>query len=168
MHPIPHDSGSPGVPGLFLESVHSPEVHERQAPGLVHLLSGAVYPLHYTFARRWLDREANGEFDAFMLSWVGNIDPDDFYYAQHHTGANFNFQGYSNSEVDSLLDQARVETDQAARKDLYDQAAKIIVDEASYIYLYNPDNINAWRNEVGGYMTRGDKAVRFVETTLSQ
>jgi peptide/nickel transport system substrate-binding protein len=116
----------------------------------------------------WLDREANGEFDAFMLSWVGNIDPDDFYYAQHHTGANFNFQGYSNSEVDSLLDQARVETDQAARKDLYDQAAKIIVDEASYIYLYNPDNINAWRNEVGGYMTRGDKAVRFVETTLSQ
>ena len=116
----------------------------------------------------WLDRESKGDFDAFMLSWVGNIDPDDFYYAQHHTGGNFNFQGYSNTEVDTLLDEARIETDQAARKELYDQAAKIIVDEASYIYLYNPDNINAWRNEVSGYEVRGDKAVRFLETTLNQ
>jgi peptide/nickel transport system substrate-binding protein len=114
----------------------------------------------------WLDKEGKGEFDAFMLSWIGNIDPDDFYYAQHHSGGGFNFQGYSNPEVDRLLDAARVETDQAARKDLYDQAAKIIVDEASYIYLYNPDNINAWRDEVKGYSTRGDNAVRFVETTL--
>lgn len=114
----------------------------------------------------WLDMQGNGEFDAFMLSWIGNIDPDDFYYAQHHSEGGFNFQGYSNSEVDDLLDRARVETDQAARKDLYDQAAEMIVDDASYIYLYNPDNINAWREEVGGYMTRGDNAVRFEEATL--
>jgi peptide/nickel transport system substrate-binding protein len=114
----------------------------------------------------WLDLEGNGEFDAFMLSWLGNIDPDDFYYAQHHSDGGFNFQGYSNSEVDQLLDDARVETDQAARKALYDQAAQIIVDEASYIYLYNPDNINAWRDNVSGYATRGDNAVRFVETSL--
>lgn len=115
----------------------------------------------------WLDLEGSGEFDAFMLSWIGNIDPDDFYYAQHHSDGGFNFQGYSNTEVDQLLDAARVETDQAARKALYDQAAKIIVDEASYIYLYNPDNLNAWRDEVGGYATRGDNAIRFVETTLN-
>lgn len=115
----------------------------------------------------WLDLEGSGEFDAFMLSWIGNIDPDDFYYAQHHSTGGFNFQGYSNAEVDQLLDGARVETDQAARKALYDQAAKLIVDEASYIYLYNPDNINAWRDEVGGYSTRGDNAIRFEETTLN-
>jgi peptide/nickel transport system substrate-binding protein len=115
----------------------------------------------------WLDLEGSGEFDAFMLSWIGNIDPDDFYYAQHHSAGGFNFQFYSNTEVDQLLDDARVETDQAARKALYDQAAKIIVDEASYIYLYNPDNINAWRDEVGGYATRGDNAIRFEETTLN-
>lgn len=114
----------------------------------------------------WLDMQGNGEFDAFMLSWIGNIDPDDFYYAQHHSGGGFNFQGYSNAEVDRLLDAARVETDQDARKALYDQAARIIVDEASYTYLYNPDNINAWRDEVMGYATRGDNAVRFVETSL--
>ncbi len=106
----------------------------------------------------WLDREGNGEFDAFMLSWIGNIDPDDFYYAQHHSGGNFNFQGYANPEVDSLLDAARVETDQDARKALYDQAAEMIVDDASYIYLYNPENIQAWGPQVEGFAVRGDNA----------
>lgn len=115
----------------------------------------------------WLDMQGQGEFDAFMLSWVGNIDPDEFYYAQHHTDGTFNFQGYSNPALDELLDAARVEVDEDARKDLYDQAATIIVDEASYIYLYNPDSIDAWNPNVNDYQTRGDNAVRFVETWLS-
>lgn len=114
----------------------------------------------------WLERQGNSDFDAFMLSWVGNIDPDDFYYAQHHSDGGFNFQGFSNAEVDQLLDDARVETDQAARKTLYDQAAQLIVDEASYIYLYNPENVQAWSPELSGYQVRGDNAVRFVEATL--
>jgi peptide/nickel transport system substrate-binding protein len=116
----------------------------------------------------WLDEEGSGNFDAFMLSWIGNIDPDDFYYAQHHTGANFNFQGYSNPDVDELLDAARVETDPSARKALYDDAAAMIVDDASYIYLYNPENINAWGPQVQGYMVRGDNAVRFETTWLER
>jgi peptide/nickel transport system substrate-binding protein len=114
----------------------------------------------------WLERQGNGEFDAFMLSWIGNIDPDEFYYAQHHSTGNFNFQGYSNPDVDALLDAARIETDQAARKGLYDQAAALIVDEASYIYLYNPQNVQAWTPSVSGFNVRGDNAVRFVETQL--
>lgn len=116
----------------------------------------------------WLDRQGQGDFDAFMLSWIGNIDPDDFYYAQHHSGGSFNFQGYANPDVDALLDAARVETDPDARKALYDQAAEMIVDDASYIYLYNPENIGAWAPHVEGYGVRGDNAVRFVETRLNR
>jgi peptide/nickel transport system substrate-binding protein len=115
----------------------------------------------------WLDRQGQGDFDAFMLSWIGNIDPDDFYYAQHHSEGTFNFQGYSNAEVDALLDEARVETDQDARKALYDEAAQLIVDDASYIYLYNPENTQAWGPQVEGYEVRGDNAIRFVETRLA-
>lgn len=115
----------------------------------------------------WLDRQGAGDFDAFMLSWIGNIDPDDFYYAQHHSEGTFNFQGYSNPDVDALLDEARVETDQDARKALYDEATRLIVDEASYIYLYNPENIQAWGPQVTGYEVRGDNAIRFVETQLA-
>lgn len=115
----------------------------------------------------WLDLQGQGEFDAFMLSWIGNIDPDEFYYAQHRTDGTFNFQGYSNPEVDEILDAARVEADQDTRKELYDQAATIIVDDASYIYLYNPLSVDAWSNSVSGYTTRPDSAVRFVDTTVS-
>jgi peptide/nickel transport system substrate-binding protein len=116
----------------------------------------------------WLADEADGNFDAFMLSWIGNIDPDDFYYAQHHSTGGFNFQGYANPDVDALLDAARVESDQNARKALYDEAAEMIINDASYIYLYNPDNISAWGPDVSGYSVRGDNAVRFEETQLSQ
>ncbi len=83
----------------------------------------------------WLDRQGEGDFDAFMWSWIGNLDPFGFYHAQHVCDGTFNFQGYCNEEVDSLLNQAAIETDQDARKTLYDQAAEMIVDDASYIYL---------------------------------
>lgn len=116
----------------------------------------------------WLDRQGQGDFDAFMLSWIGNIDPDDYYYAQHHSEGSFNFQGYSNPSVDQLLDDARVETDRDARKALYDEAVQMIVDDASYIYLYNPENIGAWAPHVEGYNVRGDNAVRFLEARLNR
>ncbi|MBV8965003.1 MAG: ABC transporter substrate-binding protein, partial [Mycobacteriaceae bacterium] len=40
----------------------------------------------------WLDEQNNGKFDMLMMGWLGNIDPDDFYYTQHHTGGKSNAQ----------------------------------------------------------------------------
>ncbi|OBG93003.1 ABC transporter substrate-binding protein, partial [Mycobacterium sp. E136] len=86
----------------------------------------------------WLDEQNSGHFDMLMMGWLGNIDPDDFYYAQHHTNGTSNAQKFSNPEVDRLLDAGRVETNRQARFDDYRRAATIIADEVSYIYLYNP------------------------------
>ena len=116
----------------------------------------------------WLDEQNSGNFDMLMMGWLGNLDPDDFYYAQHHSDGGFNAQGYSNPAVDALLDAARVETDEAARYELYAEAATMIADEASYIYLYNPDVVQAWSSSVGGYEVRGDAAIRFRDVTLNQ
>ncbi|MGY2002773.1 ABC transporter substrate-binding protein [Blastococcus sp. SYSU DS1024] len=109
----------------------------------------------------WLDRQSQGDFDAFMLGWLGNIDPFDFYHAQHITDGSSNYQGYSNPQVDELLTQAATETDQDARKELYDQAATLIVDDVSYLYLYNPDVVQAWAPGLSGYEIRADKAINF-------
>jgi peptide/nickel transport system substrate-binding protein len=114
----------------------------------------------------WLDREDKGQFDSFMLSWLGNIDPADFYEQQHITGGSSNYQGYSNPQVDQLLTQASTEVDQDARKDLYDQAAKMIVDDVSYLYLYNPDVVQAWAPGLKGYTIRADRAINFEEVQL--
>jgi peptide/nickel transport system substrate-binding protein len=102
-----------------------------------------------------------------MMGWLGNIDPDDFYYAQHHTGGASNAQKYSNPTVDKLLDAARVETDQSTRKKDYEKAAKIIADQASYIYLYNPAVLQAWSPKLHGYTVRADRAIRFKDGWLS-
>jgi peptide/nickel transport system substrate-binding protein len=109
----------------------------------------------------WLDRQAQGDFDAFMLGWLGNVDPFDYYHAQHITDGGSNYQGYSNPQVDQLLTQAATETDEDARKELYDQAATLIVDDVSYLYLYNPDVVQAWVPGLTGYEIRADKATNF-------
>ena len=69
----------------------------------------------------WLDEQNTGNFDMLMMGWLGNIDPDDFYYAQHHTDGTSNAQKFSNPEVDRLLDAGRIETNREARGGLYNR-----------------------------------------------
>jgi peptide/nickel transport system substrate-binding protein len=114
----------------------------------------------------WLDREDKGQFDAFMLSWLGNIDPADFYEQQHITNGSSNYQGYSNPKVDQLLTQAATEVDQDKRKELYDEASRMIVDDVSYLYLYNPDVVQAWTPGLKGYQIRADRAINFENVEL--
>jgi peptide/nickel transport system substrate-binding protein len=114
----------------------------------------------------WLDRQGAGDFDAFMLGWLGNLDPAAYYQEQHQTDGPNNYQGYSNPQVDQLLQAGATETDQAARKQIYDQAAQIIVDDVSYLYLYNPDVVQAWAPGLAGYQIRADKAINFESVEL--
>ncbi len=117
---------------------------------------------------QWLQEEGKGNYDTYVCSWNGLVDPYDFFYAQHHTGQVFNFTGYSNPAVDKLLDEGNVTQDFAKRKAIYQQVNKMIVDDAPYIYLYNPANIQAFRNYVKGYAARPDQAVQFVNTWLDK
>jgi peptide/nickel transport system substrate-binding protein len=114
----------------------------------------------------WLQEEGAGNFDLYVLGWIGNLDPDDYFYAQHHTGEVFNFTGYSNPEVDSLLDQGRQATDPEKRFEIYKQVQDLIINDAPYIYLYIPKVVQAWQPSVQGYVTRSDEAVRFVDTFI--
>ncbi len=114
----------------------------------------------------WLDRQGAGDFDAFMLGWLGNLDPAAYYEEQHQTDGPNNYQGYSNPQVDQLLQAGATETDEDARKQIYDQAAQIIVDDVSYLYLYNPDVVQAWVPGLSGYRIRADKAINFEDVEL--
>jgi peptide/nickel transport system substrate-binding protein len=115
----------------------------------------------------WLDEQNTGNFDMLMMGWLGNIDPDDFYYAQHHTDGSSNAQKFSNPDVDRLLDAGRVEVNREARQQDYAKAATIIADQVSYIYLYNPSVIQAWATNLSGYEARRDGAIRFRTASLT-
>jgi peptide/nickel transport system substrate-binding protein len=87
----------------------------------------------------------SGAFQLYSLRWIGgNEDPDIFEYAFHSNrfppkGANRGF--YSNPRVDSLIDQARREIDQNARKKLYDEVQQILARDVPYINLWYFDNV---------------------------
>ncbi len=117
---------------------------------------------------QWLEEEGAGNYDTYVCSWNVLVDPDDFFYAQHKTGEVFNFTGYSNAKVDELLDQGRQTQGFDARYPIYQQINKMIVDDAPYIYLYNPDQINAYRDYVKGFAARSDQAIRFVSAWLDK
>jgi peptide/nickel transport system substrate-binding protein len=152
-------------------SVMVPE-SEQQAVTIAEVVSAQLADIGVTMTPEpvetgiFLDRQGEGDFDAFSWSWIGNIDPYDFYHAQHLSDGGFNFQGYENAEVDELLLQAASEVDEDARKELYDQAVELIAGEVSYLYYYNPDIVQAWRPEVTGFEVRPDAAVNFDTVTL--
>lgn len=114
----------------------------------------------------WLETQGAGEYDTFVCSWNGLIDPDDFFFAQHKTGEVFNFTGYSNPTVDALLEEGRAADGFDERYAIYEQVNEAIVDAATYIYIYNPSNIQVYRSNVQGYSARPDQAIRFVGTWL--
>ena len=116
----------------------------------------------------WLDEEAAGHFDLFICGWIGNLDPDDYFYAQHYTGESFNFTGYANPELDLLLDRGRMATDAEERYAIYSQVQDIVINDVPYIYLYIPKVVHAWQPHVHGYVTRADEAIRFVDTWIEQ
>ena len=60
-------------------------------------------------------------------------------YAFWHTGGSFNDGRYSNPQVDQLLEQARTTTDQAKRKQFYQEAQRIIAGSAAYVFTHHPN-----------------------------
>ena len=91
------------------------------------------------------------DFDAAIIGWIGAIDPDDWMYSRFHTSEKWNTTGYSNTEVDKLLEQGRATTDQATRKKLYNQADQMIVSDAPFVFFYLYDQYEALRDYVKGY-----------------
>ena len=73
------------------------------------------------------------------LGWIADYpDPENFLDINFHSTKSTNHNGYNNAEVDKLLESARIEQDLATRMQMYNQAERIIVDEAPWIPLWFP------------------------------
>ena len=73
-----------------------------------------------------------------MLAWSGRIDPDGNSYIFLKTNAPQNYSACSNPEADKALDDARLITDPAQRKAIYEKLTKIVLDEEPILYIYPP------------------------------
>ena len=93
-----------------------------------------------------------GSFQLYTLRWVGaNLDPDIFDYvfdSEKTPPAGANRGRYSNPQLDALLQQARVTTDQAKRKEILAKVQEIVATDEPYINLWYYDNICVHRKRV--------------------
>ncbi len=71
----------------------------------------------------------------FSGGWCADYpDPENFGDVLFHSGSNQNQGGYSNPELDALLEQARVEQDVTKRIAMYQQAEQMIVNDAPVLF----------------------------------
>jgi peptide/nickel transport system substrate-binding protein len=107
-----------------------------------------------------------GEFQAFLIGWSGRIDPDGNSYVFMHTKAPQNDGGYSNPEADKALEDARLISDAAQRKAIYEKLAKVALKEEPFIYLYHRKLLIAHTTKLEGYKQMPDGLVRVIGLKL--
>ena len=77
-------------------------------------------------------------FQMFTLAWSADYpDPQNFLDIMFHSQSDNNWMNYNNREVDSLLEAARTEQDQAARFEQYNRIEQLIVDDAPWVPLWH-------------------------------
>jgi peptide/nickel transport system substrate-binding protein len=99
----------------------------------------------YEFSTLYAD-VVKGSFQMFTLQWTGGsvADPDILRRVFHSTQVppiGFNRGYFNDPEVDRLLDEAAVSTDDGRRRALYGQVQKIVAQAAPYISLWYKTNV---------------------------
>lgn len=100
----------------------------------------------------FLELVTKRQFQAVLLGWSLSRDPDlyDIFHSSKTKPGEFNFVGYSNPEVDSLIEKAREILDRDERKKLYRKVHALIAEDQPYTFLYVPDTIIAVNKRIKG------------------
>ncbi|MDR5758791.1 ABC transporter substrate-binding protein [Caballeronia sp. LZ035] len=104
--------------------------------------------------------------DNFAMVGRGTAGMDYTLYRLFHTGVDSNRSGFSNPQVDKLLEEGRQSTDPAQQKDLYGQIQKIIWDERPYVFLWYPMQAYGISKKVQGFVMRPDETMSFERAAL--
>lgn len=107
----------------------------------------------------YFDDIKSGNFEMTTLQWPSVLEPNLYHWIFHSSNipsperrsAGANRGAYDNPEIDRLLDRAQVETDQAARAELYSRVQKILARDLPYVSLWHEHNIAVMRQGVHGY-----------------
>ncbi len=77
-----------------------------------------------------------GKLPLFYASWIGDYPDPNTFMQLFHTGNGNNNGGYSNPAFDRLLDEAGEQADNAQRYRLFEQAERLLNQDAAYVPLY--------------------------------
>src|SRR5690625_72918 len=117
----------------------------------------------------YLEKTMNGEHEIYMLGWSGtNGDPDYFISSLLHGDliGDSNREYYQNEEVDTLLNDAKVEIDQDKRAEMYEEAQAIIGEDVPMVPLVHSKPVMATSNNVTGYVPHPSTSESLEEVDL--
>jgi peptide/nickel transport system substrate-binding protein len=102
-----------------------------------------------------LGRMFTHQFDAVVLSWPLELDPDqrEFWHCEENAlGSGFNFVSYCNPHLDGLLIEGATmpSCDSERRAEIYGEMASILAEDRPYDFLFAPDNLLAANRRVVG------------------
>lgn len=101
----------------------------------------------------WVKKVLRPSLDYWLSSGSapGYTDPDTYFYSRFHTGG-FNLNNLNDPEIDALLDEGRVTTDPARRREVYLKLQRMLLDKAVTFYLYSGDQVNVRQASVKGFV----------------
>ncbi len=76
------------------------------------------------------------DYQLYVGGWGADYPDDQDWFDIWMTGSGNVFGGYSNPDYDALVKKADIEPDAKKRQDYYDQAQKILIDDAGGGFLY--------------------------------
>ncbi len=89
----------------------------------------------------------------FDGGWCADYpDPENFADVLFHTGSNQNNGGYSNPQLDPILEAARIEPDVTKRIAMYQQAEQMLVDDAAALFTVHHLSYELVKPYVKGYV----------------
>jgi peptide/nickel transport system substrate-binding protein len=109
----------------------------------------------------------NSNFDAFVSTNSGSVDPDDYFYRTFRSGGSTNVFKYANPAVDSLLDSARVELAQPARRAAYSKVQSLLACDGPAAFMTYGQLFTAMRSNVQGFDIIANRSLATLATTSS-
>jgi peptide/nickel transport system substrate-binding protein len=101
------------------------------------------------FINEFIDKR---KFDAVILGWNITPDPDQFdiWHSSKTGPKELNHIGFSNPEVDRLLDEGRGTFDLEKRKKAYFRIQEVLAEEQPYVFLFVPEALPVVHNRFRG------------------
>ena len=167
-----HLAASAYPDGFDIEYVYVTGLTFEETFGLILLEKAAELNINVTLTPLvWPDmvaRAASADTMPGLMAILASssyLDPDNFLWAQYHSGQVGSWSAASwlnNPDLDALLEEGRATVDQDARKAIYDQAQQILVDNAVDIWIYAETPNEAWVKELGerAYQVAGGGDIR--------
>ena len=101
-----------------------------------------------TFRRRWLQER---QWDLVQIQWDADLDPDETLYPELHSTEAWNAGKWVNADFDKMVEGARSENDFKKRKKYYEEAVRLIVEDAPVVILLHMNELKVFHKYVKGF-----------------